>query len=313
MLKVRPQFYDLADAKVNKLSNSDVLVIVHELDTITDSFDRSESFNSNSLIYLYRMLHSQSFEAGYFASYFHRLPLAWRLDVSVEDIEQFDRYQVLLNRLDCDLLCCMGYLEQLRFDGVADNPELIKDRITGCHALLSSGTGRHVSTYHLTLFDMIYKWILRKLLIEEPLRYGVNCLENLGSLFIDYKTKWHNIFCFRDFLKNNLPDDGYRLLLSDGLKYYAEHSGCFDPCFLVGGALAQKVDFYEPYLWTPDSKKRIILSGKEFESYLDVVSHQPGFYLYKDDMFHTLSSLTDVTFRLRKSYKFPIVTHLNWR
>ena len=306
MLNVRPQFYDLADAKVDKLM--DCSEVLSELDSVLCA----DSFNRNSIIYLYRVLRNMSQESDYYATWFHRAPLSWRGTVTYEDMNQFNRYQRRLNQFDYDLMCCLNYLDQLRFDTVTDYPELIRDRLLRCKNLLS-GTGKRDGLYYLSLFDMVYKWILLHLIRTNPSDYKIISLGKFAIRFHYYKTEWHSIFCFRDFLEKSIEAESYVKILQDGLDYFIEHSGFYDPIFTVGCAVARCADYSRPYLVLPDCECRWNLSGKIMEDFFDRICRQPGFNLSKDYILNTLSDLPDVSFNLKSDYKFPIVTHVNWR
>lgn len=307
MLKVRPQFYDLADRKVDKLL--DFSIVLPEIKSLIDDLGH---YDHDGIIYVYRVLKSLSQDAGYFASYFHQMPLEWRMDVSIEDLEAFDRYKDRLNVADMDLMVCMDLLEQLRFDDVVNIPGLTLNYLQRCYDLLS-GYGLRDGLYHISLFDFVFKWIIRRTLMNDPHRYGISCLEDLGSLLVDFRTKWHSIICFRTFLQENLSNDKYRLLINDSRKFYIDNSGYFDRAFLVGATIGIFDDFMRPAFALPNINKRWNLSGKKLEGFLNRVAYQPGFMLFKDDYINTINNLKDVKFQLPSDYEFPVVTHVNWR
>lgn len=304
MLNVMPQFYDSADAKISRLT--DYTELIEEIRRIL-----SDGYTHNSTIFLYDVLRSMSHEDSYFASYFHRLPLSIRIDVTNEDIEAFERYKARLNRADYDLIVCMEYLEQLRYKDVYSSEPLIRDRLERCLNILS-GNNKRDGVYYLSLYDSVYKWILRHLLTHNPEKYGVMRIEAMGNNLMDYKTEWHRIFCFRNFLSDNLSKKCYQILKNDAKDLFMKNSGYFDSLFTVGGAIAMYEDFNSSVLLPPSDTGYWELKGSIIKNYLDNIALQPGFEIYRDKLISTLNSLPDVKVDLG-DYKFPLVTHLNWR
>ena len=160
---------------------------------------------------------------------------------------------------------------------------------------------------------MVLKWILRKLIINNPKRYGISSLDSLASKLIDYKTKWHNVFCFREFLRENLSGKMFEKLIDDANEYFVTHSGYFDKVFAVGGSISQFEKYNRACFDDPKGKTSWNLSGKKLCDYLTGLAYQPGFDLYKEEFINILNNTDNVKFKLDEGYEFPIVTYLNWR
>ena len=284
----------------------DFSVVLPDIESLKKKYD------PDGVTYVYRVLKSLSQDAGYFASYFHQMPLEWRKDVSIEDLEAFDRYKDHLNSADLDLIVCIDLLEQLRFDDVAEHAPIIRNYLQRCYDLLSCN-GIQDGLYHISLYDSIFKRILRYNLVSKPDKYGISSLKELNSSLIDFRTKWHSVFCFRVFLQENMSKDKYKLLVSDSKKFYMNKSGYFDRAFQVGATIGMFDSFNRPAFVLPNNRKLWNLSGKKLTDYLDCVSRQPGFILYKDDFIKTISNLKNVDFSLPDDYEFPLINHMNWR
>ena len=242
------------------------------------------------------------------------MPIVWNSDVSVEDIVQFDHYKDRLNLTDCDLMVCMDYIEQLRFDGYEKYPSVVSDYLNRCYDILS-GCAVRDGLYYLSLYDFSFKWVLRALVSDEKRskRYNIKDIEDMNNRFMEYKAKWHNIYSFRDFLIGYMSKASYKKLISDANDYYASHSGFFDPVFSVGGAIALFDDMTLPCFLQPDGHKEWRLFGEKLNKYFNTLAYQAGFELYKNRLLDVLNTVGGVSFELDKDYEFPIVSHLNWR